>query len=52
MVKIGQNIWNAHTTHTGQKMASDPLVDGCESPGGYWELNSELPEEHPVLLNC
>jgi hypothetical protein len=32
---------------TYQKMASDPITDGCESPCGCWELNSG---EQSVLL--
>ena len=30
---------------THQKRASDPITDGCESPCGFWELNSGPLEE-------
>jgi hypothetical protein len=33
-----------------QKMASDPITDGCELPCGCWELNSVPLEEQSVLL--
>ena len=33
-----------------QKRALDPITDGCESPCGCWELNSEPLEEQSVLL--
>jgi hypothetical protein len=33
-----------------QKRASDPITDGCEPPGGFWELNSGPLEEQLVLL--
>ena len=35
-----------------QKRALDPITDSCEPPCGYWELNSELLEEQPVLLSA
>jgi hypothetical protein len=28
-----------------QKMKSDPIIDGCKTPFGFWELNSGLLEE-------
>jgi hypothetical protein len=34
----------------GQKRAPALITDGCESPCGYWELNSGLSEEQSVLL--
>jgi hypothetical protein len=37
-------------TPAGQKRASDLITDGCESPCGCWELNTEPLEEQPVLL--
>ena len=33
-----------------QKMASDPITDGCEPPCSCWELNSGPLEEQSVLL--
>ena len=30
---------------THQKRASDPIIDGCEPPCGFWELNSGPLEE-------
>jgi hypothetical protein len=33
-------------------MASDPITDVCESPGGCWELNSGPLEEQSVLLSA
>ena len=33
-----------------QKKASDPGIDGCETPCGCWELNSGPLEEQAVLL--
>jgi hypothetical protein len=33
-----------------QKRASDLIMDGCEPPCGYWDLNSGLLEEQSVLL--
>ena len=30
--------------------ASDPIIDGCEPPCGFWELNLGPLEEQPVLL--
>nr|CDQ06490.1 Bm8147 [Brugia malayi] len=35
-----------------QKRASDPSIDGYESPCGCWELNSEPLEEQTVLLTA
>jgi hypothetical protein len=35
-----------------QKRAPDPITDGCEPPGGYWELNSGPLKEQPVLLTA
>jgi hypothetical protein len=32
---------SAACTPACQKGASDPSIDGCESPCGCWELNSE-----------
>ena len=29
---------------------SDLFTDGCETPCGYWDLNSEPSEEQAVLL--
>jgi hypothetical protein len=37
---------------TGQKRASDPLIDDCESTCGCWELNSGSLEERTVLLTA
>ena len=37
---------------THQKRASDPITDGCETPCGCWELNSEPLEEQSVLLTA
>ncbi|KAH0505040.1 Cytochrome b-c1 complex subunit 7 [Microtus ochrogaster] len=34
----------------GQKSAPDLIIDGCESPCGFWELNSGPLEEQAVLL--
>ena len=34
----------------GQKREPDLITDGCESPCGYWELNSAPLEEQAVLL--
>ena len=39
-------------TSTGQKRASDPLVDGCEPPCGCWELNSGSLVKRTVLLTA
>jgi hypothetical protein len=36
--------------HASQKRASDPFIDGCEPPCGYWELNSGPVEEQSVPL--
>lgn len=33
-----------------QKMAPNLIIDGCEPPGGYWELNYGPLEDQPVLL--
>jgi hypothetical protein len=33
-----------------QKRASDPIIDDCEPPCGFWELSSGPLEEQPVLL--
>jgi hypothetical protein len=33
-----------------QKRASDLIMDGCEPPGGFWDLNSGPLEEQLVLL--
>ena len=30
----------------------DPIIDGCDRPCGYWELNSGPLEEQLVLLNA
>jgi hypothetical protein len=35
-----------------QKMASDPIIDGCVLPCGCWEQNSRPPEEQQVLLTA
>jgi len=35
-----------------QKRASDPIIDGFETPCGGWELNSGPLEEQPVLLTA
>jgi hypothetical protein len=35
---------------TYQKRASDIIIDGCELPCGFWELNSGPLEEQMVLL--
>jgi hypothetical protein len=35
---------------THQKMASDPITEGCEPPCGCWELNSGPLEEQLALL--
>ena len=35
---------------THQKRAWDSITDGCEPPGGCWELNSEPLEEQSMLL--
>ncbi|KAM7331856.1 hypothetical protein ACRRTK_008564 [Alexandromys fortis] len=34
----------------GQKMAPDPIIDGCEPPCGCRELNSGPLEEQAMLL--
>ena len=34
----------------GQKRAPDPITDGCEPPGGCWELNSRPLEEQAMLF--
>jgi hypothetical protein len=39
----------AHTS-TGQRRASDPLIDSSEPPCDCWELNSRPLEKQPVLL--
>ena len=37
--------------HTRRRYAEEDLIiDGCETPCGCWELNSEPLEEQPVLL--
>lgn len=33
-----------------QRRALEPIIDGCESTCGFWELNWEPLEEQPVLL--
>ena len=33
-----------------QKRASDLIMDGCEPPCGFWDLNSGPSEEQSVLL--
>ena len=43
-------IFMCYITCIFQKRASDPIIGGCEPPCGSWELNSELFEEHSVLL--
>jgi len=30
----------------------DPIIDGCEPPYDYWELNSGPAEKHRVLLTA
>jgi hypothetical protein len=35
-----------------QKRASDLITDGCETPCGCWELNSEPSEEQSVFLTA
>ena len=40
------------TLQTHQKMASDPITDGCEPPCGCWELNTGPLEEKSVLLTA
>jgi hypothetical protein len=37
-------------SQTHQKRAPDLITDGCESPRGCWELNSDPLEEQSVLL--
>jgi hypothetical protein len=37
---------------THQKRASDPTIDGCEPPCGYWEWNSGPLEEQSVLFTA
>jgi hypothetical protein len=41
-----------HCLQTYQKVALDPITDGCEPPCGCWELNSGLLEEQSVLLTA
>jgi hypothetical protein len=44
-------IWvHCSCLQTHQKRASDFFIDGCESPGGCWNLNSGPLEEQSVLL--
>jgi hypothetical protein len=46
-------IWvHCSCLQTHKKSASDPITDGCESPCGFWELNSGLLEEQSVLLTA
>ena len=33
-----------------QKKASDPIIDGCEPPCGYWVLTLSPLEEQTMLL--
>lgn len=33
-----------------QKKASNPIIDGCQVSCGYWELNSGLLQEQPMLF--
>lgn len=33
-----------------QKRAADPIVDGCASLGGSWEMNSGPLEGQPTVL--
>ena len=33
-----------------QKKAPDPIIDGCEPPCSFWELNSGPLEEQPTVL--
>jgi hypothetical protein len=35
-----------------QKRASDLIMDGCEPPHSFWDLNSRLSEEQSVLLTA
>ena len=37
-------------TPTNQERVSDPITDGCDLPGGCWELNSGPLEEQSGLL--
>jgi hypothetical protein len=35
-----------------QKRALDPITDGCDSPCGFWDLNSGPLEDQSVLLTA
>ena len=42
-------IISKYTVDTPEE-ETEPITDGCESPCGSWELNSEPLEEQSVLL--
>jgi hypothetical protein len=41
---------SAACTSALQKRVSYPVIDGHETPCGFWELNSGPLEEQPILL--
>jgi hypothetical protein len=42
-------VYSSHL-QTHQKKTLDLITDGCDSPCGFWELNSGPLEEQSVLL--
>ena len=44
-------MWvHCHSLQTHQKRLLGPIIDGCETPCGGWELNSGPLKEQSVLL--
>lgn len=39
-------------TSSCRMRAMDPIIDGCEMPGGCWELNPSSLQEKLVLLTA
>ena len=50
-VKKGFIYFMYMSTLCSQKMALDPITDGCEPPCGCWEVNSGPLDEQSVLLS-
>ena len=42
-------LYTVFCMSVGQKRAQDRIADGCKSPRGYWELNSELLSHLSIL---
>jgi hypothetical protein len=44
--------WNLKSPENGIGSPETRIIDSCELPCGYWELNPGLLEEQPVLLTA